>query len=332
MSDYVRSKFTLEGSHGAQVASQFGRIKIKGDRTHRSWSDCEEANLLLSLRELVAHGWKSDNGFRAGYLTKLDEALKREFPSSDLKGTPHITSKITAWKKCYYSLCAILERSGVGFGPDNKIDCDDAQWEQVVKLDPNARGMRNKTWPYWEQWNEIFGKDRANGAGAEDIMDAVNELYSQQRPYSTEQGQNYNPGLEGLSATVPLPKQSTPEGAEESTCQSAKVAEFAKGLTMKRKRGEALENLVNLLGKMHDDTNARLECLSMRIGYEFDLSKARKEVYDLLGTIPGLTMMQKFDAGEIILEKVERFDFFMGLPECARLPYVMRALDKHGAM
>ncbi|KAL1557185.1 hypothetical protein AAHA92_12705 [Salvia divinorum] len=28
---------------------------------------------------------------------------------------------------------------GVGFGVDFKIDCDDEQWAQIVKLDPNAR-------------------------------------------------------------------------------------------------------------------------------------------------------------------------------------------------
>lgn len=194
--------------------------------------------------------------------------------------------------------------------------------------------MRTKAWPYLEQWKEIFGKDRANGAGAEDVMDAVNNLYSRQNLNTFNGSQDYNVSLDDLSTTELMSKKSTPDEVGESSHQSTKstrVAVSDKSSGRKRKHDDSLDGLVELLSKMHEDTNARLECLSMRIGYEFDLTKAQKDVYDLLGTIPGLTMDQKFDVGEIILEKVEHLNFFMGLPECARLPYVMRALEKRRA-
>lgn len=108
----------------------------KGDRTRRMWTPREEEILAATLLELVARGWKSDNGFRAGYLTKIEDSLRAEFPNTDLKGTPHITSKISAWKKSYGLLRNILSRSGVGFNTDNeyKIDCSDDQWEQIVQV------------------------------------------------------------------------------------------------------------------------------------------------------------------------------------------------------
>lgn len=100
------------------------------------WVPREEEILAASLLDLVAGGWKSDNGFRSGYLTKIEDSLRREFPNTDLKGTPHITSKISAWKKSYGSLRSILGRTGVGFNPhgDYKIDCTDEQWEQIVAV------------------------------------------------------------------------------------------------------------------------------------------------------------------------------------------------------
>ncbi|KAG6403469.1 hypothetical protein SASPL_135691 [Salvia splendens] len=57
-------------------------------------------------------------------------------------------------------------RSGIGFNlnGDHKIECGDEQWEQIIK------------WPYWEDWKEIFGHDRANGKNAVDILEAINEL------------------------------------------------------------------------------------------------------------------------------------------------------------
>ena len=60
------------------------------------WVPREGEILAASLLELVARGWKADNGFRAGYLTRIEGNLREEFPHTDLKGNPHITSQIQA--------------------------------------------------------------------------------------------------------------------------------------------------------------------------------------------------------------------------------------------
>ena len=88
------------------------------------------------MKELVVNGWKSDNGFRGGYLGKLEKVLHAQYPTCGIRTTPHIVSKISAWKKSYNSLQNILQRSGVGFNlnGDHKIDCDNDQWSQIVKV------------------------------------------------------------------------------------------------------------------------------------------------------------------------------------------------------
>lgn len=43
------------------------------DRSLRSWSDREDVMLVAALKDLVARGCKSDNGFRGGYANKIDE-------------------------------------------------------------------------------------------------------------------------------------------------------------------------------------------------------------------------------------------------------------------
>ena len=60
----------------------------------------------------------------------------QEFPTSDIKGSLHVVSKLTVWEASYTSLCKILERTGVGFSSngDYKIDIDDERWEHVVKV------------------------------------------------------------------------------------------------------------------------------------------------------------------------------------------------------
>ena len=73
----------------------------RADRTRQCWADREEGYLLATLKELVSLRWKADNGFRGGYPSKLEEALRREFPTCGLRANPHIQSKIHTWKKSY---------------------------------------------------------------------------------------------------------------------------------------------------------------------------------------------------------------------------------------
>ncbi|XP_047982537.1 uncharacterized protein LOC125223433 isoform X2 [Salvia hispanica] len=175
-------------------SSASGSRNQKGDRTRRSWTIREDDFLLVTIHELVAHGWKADNGFRGGYLGKLEEAMNTQFPGCGIKGTPHIVSKLAAWKKDYNSLNNILKRSGMGFNDHGnfRIDCDDDQWDQIAKADKHARNMRDKSWPRFEIWKEIFGKDRANGDGSELIMDVVNGLYSNEKQASNGDDEDIN--------------------------------------------------------------------------------------------------------------------------------------------
>ncbi|KAG6394993.1 hypothetical protein SASPL_145584 [Salvia splendens] len=114
------------------------------------------------MKDLVLNGWKSENGFWSGYLFQLEDALKQQFPKSNIRIRPHIHSKIIAWKKIYSSLRDILQHRGVGFNAynDYKIECDDDLWYHIVKADTNAQFFRGKSWPYWEHWQVIFGYDR----------------------------------------------------------------------------------------------------------------------------------------------------------------------------
>ncbi|KAL1548833.1 hypothetical protein AAHA92_17017 [Salvia divinorum] len=308
-----------------------GRKQGKWERTRRSWSDAEEIFLLGCLKELVALGWKSDNGFRGGYQQKLEDSLRREFPRTDLKANPHIGSKIHTWKKIYGALSLVLGRSGVGFNlnGDYKIDCNEEQWDQIIKADSGARFLRNKAWPYYDDWKIVFGKDRANGDAAKDTDAAVGQMNVQPLPASTNGvGNEYRISFDDSFGQTKENDHVSPDTTDESAFSSAKESGPPARTNKKRKGGDDFEGLVQVIAKMHDSTNERLKDLANRIGYEFDLTKARKEVFELVGGIPGLTLGQIFDASDFILEKVERLDFFMSLPQVAKQAYVYRALEK----
>lgn len=56
----------------------------------------------------------------------------------------------------------MLSRSGIGWNETDKmIEASNEVWKDYVKSDSNARFMRNKSWPYFNDWCEIFENDRA---------------------------------------------------------------------------------------------------------------------------------------------------------------------------
>lgn len=93
----------MEKDHPGVVRGR-GASKKSTTGTRRVWSAREEQVLISALKDLVSNGWKNDNGFRTMYLIKLEEALKKVYPHTNLQVNPNITSKLTTWKKAYRSL------------------------------------------------------------------------------------------------------------------------------------------------------------------------------------------------------------------------------------
>ncbi|KAG6385636.1 hypothetical protein SASPL_154472 [Salvia splendens] len=315
----------------SQIGERAGR-RPKTDRTRRSWSTREEEALMLALKVLVVNKWKSDNDYRGGYLARIEEIIRRECPKSDIKATPHISSKLQQWKKNYSSLVNMLNRSGVGFNykGDHKIDCDNDQWEQTVRLDNNARYMRYKSWPLFDEWKEIFGKDRATGSSGRDLQELYHGVRSHLNVGNGSQEAEFEASADGHSETntdnttssqgMPVNTMSSGEMPDLSTGDSDTGTQLPaqtncdigkknpKKTGNKRKLVDMADVLLELLAKGQDETNARLDKLAGRIGFEFDASKARKKVFGMLGNIQGITLGQQIDAAEFILSKVEHLD------------------------
>ncbi|XP_057796384.1 uncharacterized protein LOC131012445 [Salvia miltiorrhiza] len=256
----------------------------------------------------------------AWYLGKLEEALKKNFPGTNIKGMPHIHSKISTWKKNYNSLTYMLDKTGFGFNIDGKhmIDCDDELWAEICQLDQNARSMRKKSWPFLEDWKEIFGKDRAAGKEAEDVMDAVNDMH---RPNNVDSA-----GVHG-DYYVPIEGEAETAGADESVYQSEKDKSVARTINKKRKANDVFDGLVDVLGEMSRNADVRADSIVSRIGYKFDLGKARKEVYAQLNCMTTLDMNEKFEAYEILAGEKQGLELFMGLPDDAKPHYVAYILS-----
>ncbi|KAG6403936.1 hypothetical protein SASPL_136170 [Salvia splendens] len=303
----------------------------KGDQTRRMWTPREEEIMAVTLLELVARGWKSDNGFRAGYLTKIEDSIRAEFPDSDIRGNPHVNSKISAWNKSYGSLRNILSRTGIGFNSDgkHKIEYDDEQWEQIVQADKEAKFMRPKSWPLWDTWKIVFGNDRAGGGGAEQLDGAAAGARSQQSGGSQSNDNYYYPSFDDFSPGASIPVNDIPDVNDHVSGQSEQGTSANKASSLKGKNVSGDTAMTEFLANLHSETNARLEVISSRIGYEFDLAKAREDVFEKLCTVDGLTLAQRYQLCNILGDKPQRLHIFTCMPEAARLGYVLMLIDEN---
>ncbi|CAA0842090.1 Unknown protein, partial [Striga hermonthica] len=106
---------SIVDSSSLMVSSATGGRNSKSNGNRRVWTMEEERALINGLKELVSRGWKCDNGFRNGYTALLEKHMSDVFPNTDLKAEPHISSKISVWKKNYGLIAGMMATSGFGW-------------------------------------------------------------------------------------------------------------------------------------------------------------------------------------------------------------------------
>ncbi|KAL1553680.1 hypothetical protein AAHA92_14327 [Salvia divinorum] len=146
---------------------------------------------------------------------------------------------------------------------------------------------------------------------------------------------DYNVSLEDLYTQEQIHESLNHETNQEtganSSTHSVRSPGSVKKLSRKRKPGDTLDAILEVMTKMHKDTNQHLEKMSTRIGYDFDLSAKRTEVSHLLGNITVLSYKQRFLACDILVKEPERLDLFVGMSEVDKTDYVLHILEElHG--
>ncbi|CAL5406043.1 unnamed protein product [Camellia sinensis] len=313
------------------VATSHSRKKSKGKAdagsigSRRIWTKREELFLISAMRDLCNNPkWKVDNGqFKSGFYGELEKRIIMAFPGSDLRACPHIESKIKIWRKHYGLLYEMTKLSGFRWNDTEKmvlVDSDDV-WENFVRRQPSASSMRNKSFPYYEDWLVLFGKDRATGELAEDPADAVEAIAVEEAMGEKGDG---SPAKQFNVADFECSMSTNGNASNSST--------FSKGGTKRARTTEGIANniatMTETLGSFLDKTDTRLGEIVKRIGYQHDLSQARRSVNAELLKLP-LTSTQRLTAGSLIVKDAQRVDFFFSLSDADKLEWVCLLLGGH---
>ncbi|GFP88504.1 hypothetical protein PHJA_000994100 [Phtheirospermum japonicum] len=282
-----------------------------GLASRRSWSFEEETVLVEGLKDLLLRGWKADNGFKSGYAMILEKHMQQHFPGTDIKAEPHITSKMHVWKKNYASLSMMQSRSGFGWNDtSNTITVDKEEiWSDYIKFDPHAKTMRYKTWPFFKDWIDIFGKDRATGEHAQGFADAADGTQSDSQPDPTT-GVNTQPLKVGeeASAGFRVDEKSGTQGESSSATRKRK--------TKKRNANDVVEeHFLDLMESFCAKTEGHLRDLAQRICFQQDAKQQRKAVFDVLNQMPFLSIEDKLTISTMLFKNNEDLDLFFSISD-----------------
>ncbi|KAK4724505.1 hypothetical protein R3W88_027284 [Solanum pinnatisectum] len=309
--------------------------------TRRTWTPTEESTLINGLKELCVNGWRADNGtFRPGYLMELEHCLRERHPET--------------------SLSLLKSRSGLGFQySDGTIIIDDPkEWDKFLKDEPGASNMNTKKWPWFADWEEIFGKDRATGEHAEGPLDAVEDILNSRTSglstdmslgflinvdddeyeYESSHGPNA-PTEEAETDTRHNFTQTTENeyaggSPREHTGPSEKQGKYAKTSSSsvnekekgkKRKRvvedvNEAfLKSMAEVMKNFTESQDKRIGSLIDKIGNR-DHSDMRGKIYSIIEspTFDLYTIEQRIKAKKVICEDVKNMEIFLRMGELER--------------
>ncbi|KAI8559893.1 hypothetical protein RHMOL_Rhmol04G0211300 [Rhododendron molle] len=313
---------------------------MKGKR--RNWrSKKEDALIKCIVNELVGDKWGAENGFKCGFFNHVEKELEKFLPRTDLKANPHIDSKVKYWKVMWAKIVDITGLSGFEWDDVNKrIVVEKDIWDEYEKAYPRkAKNMYEKTFPYFDGWQFIFGKNRATGVGAETLatmgrankvnqtLPTSNDCYILQ--FSEEYGAFQNetplsPATLELPQLPPLPYfqhshliAHSPHPLPKPQCRSP-MPEAQRGRGQEWGRG--VSRLASIRNWMTLSTG-HMEKMVNSFGYDKDLSARRTQVPDKLLKLD-ITLTEKFKLSAIICQEEQRVDNFYGIKPEERQAYV----------
>ncbi|KAG5548929.1 hypothetical protein RHGRI_014334 [Rhododendron griersonianum] len=186
----------------------------------------------------------------------------------------------------------------------------------------DARNMRNKPFPMYDDWLLIFGKDRANGNLAEGSGESVAAIEREEAVeleyYSHVMDFSLGADMAGdMDFSVP---HNTPQSAAAAAAPQSAAAPSSSNIVGK-KRGRASDGITKGLiqmaqafGTFFEKNNTTMTEISQRMGYSQDLSNARKQVNEALKSLP-LSIEERLKAASMIVDNPQRVDLFFSQDE-----------------
>lgn len=201
-----------------------------------------------------------------------------------------------------------------------------------LQTDPITRTLKNKSFPFYTEWVEIFGNDRATGDNAQAFVDAVQDVLSNKSTAPPESA-----GFD-FGGETPATESPPSAGFTSFTPGESSSATKVKGKGKMKKPVEVIdESFVETMSKFCDQTKSSIAGIAdtmgniaQRIGSEFDATQKRGQVYESLGLLGFLHVEAKVFVAQYLCNNSKELDLYFSLPDEAKGVMVKNIIQKSG--
>ncbi|KAL6555508.1 hypothetical protein OROHE_007180 [Orobanche hederae] len=171
---HAKAQNIIESGMDNQTCMQITQERLGRGRCQKApkwfWSKKEEIICIGVVKELIKGGWRSGNGWRGGFYGAVKDEMKNIMPECTLVEV-HVNSKLTVWKREWIMVADVANLSGFSWDHASSMILAESKelWDSLRKSGKEVDKLRGNAFPYYEDWCEIFGKDRATGEKACDF-------------------------------------------------------------------------------------------------------------------------------------------------------------------
>uniref|UniRef100_A0A803LLR0 Myb/SANT-like domain-containing protein n=1 Tax=Chenopodium quinoa TaxID=63459 RepID=A0A803LLR0_CHEQI len=296
--------------------SNRGRGKNK-----RYWTYEEYAVLIRYLHELSCdQKWKCENGFKNGYMNKLEEMINGVLPNCGLRAVPHIESRIKHWSEKYSAFAEMLSTSGFGWDAEKKLlQVDKAVYDEWVKTHKKAKGLYGVPFVHYETLAEIYAKDKATGDVSESFVDAIEGIDQEidKQPLIVESDEE-----DDVNSTNSDTYSSTSQsGKRPSLCRNDDDDFVA-----------SLHDVSNNFGKIFENINVNLGTMasawSKAEEREQRMDEKVNKVLDEVMKLDGISPSEALEVATILMAEEHKLRIFYQAPFNMKKQYAIDLLKK----
>ncbi|KAL0462080.1 UNVERIFIED_CONTAM: hypothetical protein Slati_0095600 [Sesamum latifolium] len=204
------------------------------------------------------------------------------------------------------------------------IAVSDQVFDNYAKIDPFAKTLRFKLFPYYPSWSEIFGKDRATGEHAEDIYNASNNMSIEAILVSLEYyvpSPDINALVDDHNFMNSFTQSTAHLNAAPSDTERVSSKKRKKSIsTVDEKFDAKFDTFVSV-------TDNRLGDLAKYFGVEQEESNARRQVWSAVESMSDLTLEQKCVASKKLVNNKNDLDLFLSISTAAQEAFVKLMVD-----
>ncbi|CAA0818527.1 Unknown protein [Striga hermonthica] len=180
----------------------------------------------------------------------------------------------------------------------------------AITVDPNAKTLRKKSFPYFNDWAKIFGKDRARGENAQSFEDAANDIPEHDMEDQPESDNEDVPVQQNPHEDSPGIRMGSTSGTESGSHGGAD-----KRLKSGKKKGVGQweDRFLDIMQTFSQNTKETLKGIACSLGVAYEKEKKRNAVFDALSDMHFLSKEDKMVVTMRLCKNAQELSMFFSL-------------------